>query len=93
MGKPTFSIGNIAPTPHLVDQFFNDSTGEGDHGEIDARGPWNEGGKWEFVESPALAEAKGFEGNDAPSVHAESSEGADEAIQELLVDQLRDKIC
>ena len=36
MGKPPFSIGQIAPTPKLVDQFFNDSTGEGDHGEVDA---------------------------------------------------------
>src|SRR6185437_11940300 len=26
MGKPVFSIGRIAPTPKLVDQFFNDST-------------------------------------------------------------------
>jgi Mn-containing catalase len=26
MGKPAFSIGKIAPTPKLVDQFFNDST-------------------------------------------------------------------
>ena len=39
MGKPRFSIGQIPPTPGLVDQFFNDSTGEGDDGEIDARGP------------------------------------------------------
>jgi Mn-containing catalase len=90
MGKPPFSIGNIAPTAKLVDQFFNDSTGEGDHGEIDTRGPWNEGGKWEFVESPALADANGLEDSDVPSVHAESSEGADEAIQALLIDQLRD---
>ena len=29
MGKPVFSIGRIAPTPGLVDQFFNDSTGTG----------------------------------------------------------------
>lgn len=29
MGKPPFTIGRIAPTPKLVDQFFNDSTGEG----------------------------------------------------------------
>ena len=43
MGKPPFSIGKIAPTPKLVDQFFDDSTGEGDHGEVDSRGPWNEG--------------------------------------------------
>src|ERR1700712_754022 len=27
MKKPAFSIGKIAPTPGLVDQFFNDSTG------------------------------------------------------------------
>src|SRR5689334_7329094 len=46
--KPAFSIGRIAPTPLLVDQFFNDSTGAGEDGEIDARGPWNEGDAWEF---------------------------------------------
>ncbi len=33
MGKPRFSIGTIAPTEGLVDEFFNDSTGEGDEGE------------------------------------------------------------
>ena len=27
MKKPAFSIGKIAPTPGLVNQFFNDSTG------------------------------------------------------------------
>src|SRR5882762_570650 len=55
MKKPAFSVGKIAPTPGLVNQFFNDSTGTGDEGEIDTRGPWNEGGDWEFVSSPALA--------------------------------------
>jgi Mn-containing catalase len=54
MGKDPFSIGQIPPTPVLVDQYFNDSTGEGDEGETDARGPWNEGGKWEIVEQPEL---------------------------------------
>ena len=29
MDKPRFSIGQIPPTPGLVDQFFNDSTGDG----------------------------------------------------------------
>src|ERR1700742_2777526 len=48
MAKPPFVIGRLAPTPGLVDQYFNDSTGTGDHGEIDARGPWNEGGVWAF---------------------------------------------
>jgi Mn-containing catalase len=54
MGKDPFSIGKIAPTPVLVDQYFNDSTGIGDEGESDAHGPWNEGGEWEVVEVPEL---------------------------------------
>src|ERR1700722_4179427 len=57
MGKPAYSIGRIAPTPGLVNQFFNASTGTGDEGEIDTRGPWNEGGDWEFMTSPALSAA------------------------------------
>jgi Mn-containing catalase len=56
MGKPPFSIGRIAPTPELVSQYFNDSTGTGDRGEPDARGPWNEGDEWELVEAPAFRE-------------------------------------
>ena len=56
MGKAPFSIGKIPPTPLLVDQYFNDSTGEGDDGETDARGPWNEGGDWQIVEVPELKE-------------------------------------
>ncbi|MBV8809828.1 MAG: manganese catalase family protein [Acidobacteriaceae bacterium] len=54
MGKPIFSIGRIPPTPALVNQFFNDSTGTGDRGEPDVRGPWNQGGDWQFVDSPAF---------------------------------------
>src|SRR6266849_5949863 len=53
LGKDPFTIGKLPPTPGLVDQYFNDSTGEGDAGK-DARGPWNEGGDWEFVDSPAF---------------------------------------
>jgi Mn-containing catalase len=54
LGKDPFSIGKIPPTPVLVNQYFNDSTGVGDEGERDARGPWNEGGNWEIVETPEL---------------------------------------
>jgi len=54
MGKPALSIGKIPPTKGLVDEFFNDSTGEGDDGEVDARGPWNEGNGWKFIEAPAF---------------------------------------
>lgn len=54
LGKGRFTIGKIAPTPGLVDEYFNDSTGEGDEGETDARGPWNEGGDWKIVEQLQL---------------------------------------
>src|SRR4029077_2631526 len=54
MGKKPFSVGQIPPTPVLVDQYFNDSTGVGDEGETDARGPWNQGADWEIVEAPEL---------------------------------------
>jgi len=90
MGRPPLSIGQIAPTPQLVDQYFNDSTGEGDHGEIDARGPWNEGSPWEFVEAPAFQDAKSTN-SDTSAVHAVSSDLENaEYIQGLLVEQLRD---
>src|SRR3954465_4052186 len=56
MGKPAFSIGRIPPTPGLVDQFFNDSTGAGARGEPDASGPWNQGGDWQVVNAPAFRE-------------------------------------
>jgi Mn-containing catalase len=90
LGRPPFVIGRIAPTAGLVDQFFNDSTGTGDHGEIDSRGPWNEGEPWEFVESPAFQDLRSTL-PESPSIHAESSDLKDfEPLQELLVDQLRD---
>ena len=88
MNKPAFSIGRIAPTPGLVNQFFNNSTGSGDHGEIDTRGPWNEGSDWVFTESPAI-QAGGETGSTA--IVAESSSPVDEAgLSDLLIDQLRD---
>jgi Mn-containing catalase len=54
LGKDRFSIGEIPPTPGLVDEYFNDSTGVGDFGERDARGPWNEGGSWKVREISEL---------------------------------------
>jgi Mn-containing catalase len=88
MKKPAFSIGKIAPTPGLVNQFFNDSTGAGDEGEIDTRGPWNEGGDWEFMKSPALSP----NGSDPDAtIKTESAPSpSPDGINELLVDELRD---
>jgi Mn-containing catalase len=54
LGKAPLEIGNIAPDQALSNTYFNDSTGTGPEGERDARGPWNQGNGWEFVESPAM---------------------------------------
>jgi Mn-containing catalase len=58
MGKDPLEIGEIPPTPGVVDKFFNDSSGQGDNGESDERGPWNEDG-FEYVEAPAKPIAEG----------------------------------
>ncbi len=93
IGKPRFSIGKIPPTPRLVDQFFNDSTGQGDEGEIDARGPWNEGDAWEFVEAPAFQDMRSEPSNggdgrvDDRTTHTTATP---ELLQDVLVDVLRD---
>ncbi|MBY0524498.1 MAG: manganese catalase family protein [Gemmataceae bacterium] len=63
LGKPALSVGLIPPTPGLVDQYFNDSTGESDEGDTDATGPWNEGNGWERVDAPAFQELRPLEVN------------------------------
>jgi Mn-containing catalase len=60
MEKPQFAVGIIEPTPKLVDQFFNASTGTSQYGETDFAGPWNHGNGLTPVES----EIKGGEGLD-----------------------------
>lgn len=76
LGKDPFSIGKIAPTPVLVNQYFNDSTGVGDEGEEDARGPWNEGGDWEIVEAPQLEQGVENLGSGNGHSQAARSKGA-----------------
>lgn len=77
MGKPPFTIGRIPPTPVLVDQYFNDSTGTGEQGERDTRGPWNEGGSWQIVDAPAFQKFK----DEAAGTRAQDS---NEAVEELV---------
>jgi Mn-containing catalase len=58
LGKDPLEIGDIPPTPDVVNKYFNDSTGEGDEGEMDARGPWNQDDGVEYVTAPARLEAQ-----------------------------------
>jgi Mn-containing catalase len=92
LNKPRFSIGQIPPTPGLVDQFFNDSTGEGEDGEVDARGPWNEGGDWQRVDAPAIQALGSSTEEGAARVDDRSTSTASEPqiVEQLLVEELRD---
>lgn len=99
MEKPPFSVGRIAPSAGVVNQFYNDSTGTGDMGEIDTRGPWNEGGEWEFVQSPAMPARNGGGNGDGQDMEdsaepiLESSIPAEpDALHESLVEHLRDML-
>jgi Mn-containing catalase len=93
LNKPRFSIGKIPPTPGLVDQYFNDSTGEGEDGEIDARGPWNQGEDWQLIEAPAF-EALPSVGEVTGDAHVDdrstSTTPEPDMIEALLVEELRD---
>lgn len=55
LGKHPLQIGLIEPTPGLVDQYFNDSTGEDDEGNEDMIGPWNDEKAFERVDNPAFS--------------------------------------
>lgn len=57
LGKDPLSVGKIPPSKDVVNKYFNDSTGEGEMGK-DSRGPWNQGGDWQFEEAPAFADFK-----------------------------------
>ncbi len=89
MGKPMLSVGMLPPTPGLVNQYFNDSTGVSDRGEPDARGPWNEGGRWEYVEAPAfkqfLSEKTGTRDNAAPAPINSDSNGTSGKLNDKKV--------
>ncbi|HEX2455628.1 MAG TPA: DUF892 family protein [Vicinamibacterales bacterium] len=91
LGKPQFSIGKIPPTAILVDQFFNDSTGAGEDGEFDARGSWNQGGDWEFVDAPAFQNSR-ERGAEAVSIddRSTSTAAAPAMIQDVLIEGLQD---
>jgi len=76
LGKPAFSIGAIPPTPVLVDQYFNDSTGIGDRGEPDVLGPWNQGGNWQLVNAPAFQDIQSHTaGTRSPGENGGASNG------------------
>jgi Mn-containing catalase len=56
--KNPFSVGKLKPTPGIVDEYFNGSTGTGSEGDVDMHGPW----QTEFGLHPVESELTGGKG-------------------------------
>src|ERR1700684_30515 len=61
--KSPFSVGLLKPTPGIVDEYFNGSTGDGNEGDSDMHGPWNASFRLHRVESQ-MAGGKGLSVSD-----------------------------
>jgi Mn-containing catalase len=72
MEKPQFSIGFLKPTPGIVDEYFNASTGDGDEGDSDMRGPW----QTSFGLHPVDSQLTGGQGLSIGDIHG--TEGKEE---------------
>src|SRR5580700_5712911 len=57
--KSPFSVGLLKPTPGIVDEYFNGSTGDGSEGDTDMRGPWTASFGLHLVDSE-MANGKGL---------------------------------
>jgi Mn-containing catalase len=68
MGKDPLVIGEIPPTPGIVEQFYNDSTGK-ENGDVDARGPWNEGNGVKYIAAVAQPIAAATEEEVTREIH------------------------
>src|ERR1700684_2523875 len=91
MEKPPFSIGFLKPTPGIVDEYFNGSTGDGSEGETDMRGPWQTASDLHPVESemnggPGLAieDVNGTEGQEERG----KQDGAQKAVTSPFAEAL-----
>ncbi len=58
LGKDPFSIGALPPTPGVVDEYYNDSTGEGELGK-DGLGSWIKQDGLHVVEWPGTLQSDG----------------------------------
>jgi Mn-containing catalase len=79
MEKSPFSIGQLKPTPGIVDQYFNASTGDGSEGETDMRGPW----QTSFGLQPVDSEMNGGPGLAVEDISGTESDKEDRGKQDM----------
>ncbi len=78
--KTPFSVGRLAPTPILVDQYFNGSTGDGSEGETDMRGPWTSAHGLSLVQSE-LAGGEGLAVGEVNGIAGPEDRGKQDAAK------------
>jgi len=92
MEKPPFSIGRLAPTPILVDEYFNGSTGLGDEGDADVPGAWSKMHGLHVVESNLL-EGRGLSIDEVNGVAGPEERGKqDSALRTTTAPELDELI-
>jgi Mn-containing catalase len=80
MEKPPFSIGRLAATPKLVNEYFNASTGDGDEGDTDMHGPWQTAFGLHPVESPMVG-GQGLSNGSVDGVAGYEARGKQDSAQ------------
>ena len=91
MGKPRFPSAKSRRRRASSTSSSTTRPGEGEDGEIDARGPWNQGGDWSSSKLPPsrLSAATG-EDSKAASTIEQRHANEPEMLEQLLVEELRD---
>jgi Mn-containing catalase len=79
--KAPFSIGMLKPTPGIVDEYFNGSTGDGDEGDADMRGPWESAYGLHLVEPKMEAPGGGLSVRDIDGKIAGEDRGKQDDAQ------------
>lgn len=80
--EENFPTGKLPGQPDFANKYYNLSTGEGD-----ARGPWNEGPLWDYVDSLEESMAVDGEAGDADVTLSEDDQAlADQAAERLASD-------
>jgi Mn-containing catalase len=89
--KKPFAIGMLQPTPGIVDEYFNGSTGDGSEGDTDMRGPWTSSYGLHLVDSQ-MAGGKGLSVQDIDGKIDGEDRGKQDDAQKATTSPGDDKI-
>jgi Mn-containing catalase len=92
MEKNPFSIGMLKPTPGIVDEYFNGSTGQGDEGETDMRGPWTSTNGLHLVDAKMDAPGGGLSVQDVNGKIAGEDRGKQDSGQKATTSPGQDAL-